>query len=276
MDTEAVAFRDLHPTFLNLTLFVCRLFAGGGFRAAHILYENVAFDDGFLSELDSCPFHIPRTVTDVPESGQISFEQDKDEYQRSDHILQLIFLQHNQKAETLKRVSGLLTFYRIFIFSSIQNLELQAKWSENIWNDLSRNSSTLIIFHNKSNGGIRLYSLSKMQTTPSESINLPKMLTVDRDEDLFDSMLGENALDHSFGIIYVDRIYCSSVNASFELEKAIAHFYFKRFKMSYMDSIYYNCNKSGVIFVNHRYVRPQSKPIYSDLTYKTVKIDYPM
>lgn len=272
MDIGAVSFLDLHPNYLNLTLFICRLFASGSFRTAHILYENVAFDDRFLDVLESkCPFRIPKTITDISEFREISMNQYIDEHQRSDYILQLIFVQFNHKAETLKRISRSLTFYRIFIFSSSQNWKLQAKWTENVWNELSRNSSTSIIFHNKSNGTIRLYRLSKLRMIPLKSVDLQKKVAVDRDVDLFDSMLGVDAS----GIVYVDQVNCASINASHPQDKAAAKFYFERFKMNYIDAISYDCNESGVFILNHKYVRPQSKSIYSDLTYPTMNVDNP-
>lgn len=79
------------PNFLNLSLFICQLFAGGDFKMGQILYHPEAFNDQFYSEIKTdCHLEIPTMTVDISASETYSFDQN----QRTVHILQLICVPH--------------------------------------------------------------------------------------------------------------------------------------------------------------------------------------
>lgn len=88
MSLETIIFTESPPNFLNLSLFICHLFAGGNFRQVQILYHPEAFDDQLYKTIESaCPLQIPMIKTDISSPATYSIDQN----QRTDHILQFIF-----------------------------------------------------------------------------------------------------------------------------------------------------------------------------------------
>lgn len=264
MDIETVVFSDLQPNFLNLSLLICQLFAGGNFRMAHILYDQEAFDDRFLNALDSaCPLQIPKMTIEV----SVPETLEPEESQRTDHILQLIFLPRTQIAQVMDRIGSLLTFYRVFIFSSTSELDAEYEWSRSMSNP---NTSSLLLIHNSSSGATRSYLLSKNLNTSMESVDLRKDQSRS-DKDIFDSALGEKALARTYGVSFPTKIGCSyyvnSTQAQLKIKKttAISALYFNRLNMSYMDALTIHCNGSGVYMTNET-MRPISKSSYRNLS----------
>lgn len=103
------------PNFRNLALFICYTFIGGNFRHGHILYDPNIFNDNLISEIDSnCPAQIPWQATDIIQLSLLPVNSGE----RTDHILQLIFLDPEHLEENISEFERFLTFYRIFIFVS--------------------------------------------------------------------------------------------------------------------------------------------------------------
>lgn len=263
MDIETFGLSDSQPNFLNLSLLICHLFAGGNFRMAHILYHHEAVDDRFLYGIDSaCSTQIPEMTTDI--SAPEIFEPDHTEDQQTDYILQIIFLSRDKMAENMKRIKGSLPFYRIFVFSFSQDRDDQ-KWMDDIESIKDKNSSSLLLIHNRSSGTVKPFHLSKtsvepidLQTNPSKS-----------DKDLFESALGEESQGRSFAVSYVNNAQCNT-SSRMELQlnrtRFVAILYFKRLNMSYIDALSYRCNQSTSVNVYHTAVKPIRRPFYTELS----------
>lgn len=261
MNIETEVLSDLQPNFLNISLLICQLFVGGSFQTAHILYHKESFDDRLLRD-SPCLQRIPKITLDISRPGINDLHQNE----RTDHILQLIFLPGNRLIETIKPIEQLPTFYRIFIFISDQNYEAEPKWIEDITN---RRSSNLLLIHNKSSGSIKSYVFSKSTQTSIERVELQINQSM-LEKDIFESTLGAKAHDQLIGALYVDAVPCygldaTAVQTSLERDQIINRMYFKRINMSYIDALTVNCNKTGT-FVDHKKFRAISRPIYSELS----------
>lgn len=111
------------PNFHTLALFICHLFKDGNFRSAHLLYEPSAFDDRLLGEISlSCPLQIPWKTTDITQSSLPAL---LDTAENTDSILQLIFIDADYGSpEAFHGLRDQLTFYRVFIFYSIDGINV--------------------------------------------------------------------------------------------------------------------------------------------------------
>lgn len=264
MELETFSFPDFQPNFLNLSLLICQLFAGGNFRMAHILYHPEVFDDRLLKAIDStCPLQIPMMTIDISAPGISSSDQN----QRTDHILQLIFLPRDQLKKSMDRINGLLTFYRIFIFTS----DLELKFEKNLMHDSKfirdRNSSSLLLIHNNLSGATKPYLFSGKSKTSLVPVDL-QWSQLRSGEDMFDSALGAKVHDPAFGVAYLDKIDCKSYNTRIfrtllKQYQIYGRFYYTRFNMTFIDEITLRCIDFYVI---HRYVRPIPKQAYNELS----------
>lgn len=138
-------FGSLAPQvdFLNLSLLICHLFVGGRFQLVNILYHASAFDERLLVTIDAtCPFAVPKTTQDISINETILIDRRN---QRTDKILQLIFLPPNQLIEQFNRIGNSLTFYRIFVFTTSVQLDLNEIVSVVKPN---HSSSTLLLIYN--------------------------------------------------------------------------------------------------------------------------------
>ena len=99
MNLESLIFTEVHGEFWNLTLLICQLFMGGNFSVVNILHHPKAIDDGIFRHLDSaCSVQIPKTIIDIAiEFSTLLLDQS----QRTDRILQLIFLPQNTSAHVV-------------------------------------------------------------------------------------------------------------------------------------------------------------------------------
>lgn len=268
MELEKVVFSDLQPNFLNLSLLICSLFAGGNFKMAHILYDQEEFDDRLLIAIEStCPLRILKMTIEISAPRAL----ESDEIGRTDHILQLIFLPRQDRAKVMKRIEEVLTFYRVFIFSSTDEVNSEQKWMKDLKFVTNRNSSTLLLNLNSSSGVVKLYNPSKNLSTAMEVDLQPNRLQ--SDVDIFDNALGEKALVRDFAITYIDHVDCDSINpgpmnALFKILKIFGNFYFHRFNMSYVDAISVRCDRLGNS-ANHTIIRPIPRKVYSELSFKS-------
>lgn len=131
------------PIFHNLAIFICHLFIDGHFREGNILYDPKVFNDRLLVEIESvCPSQIPWQPNDITQSHLVHRRISE----RTDHILQLIFFDSNNLMEDIEQYGEHLTYYRIFVFSSFDDIDLKLPQ----FTQLKRISSanTLIARHN--------------------------------------------------------------------------------------------------------------------------------
>lgn len=259
---NSVSFGTIEPqgNFLNLSLLICHLFAGGNFKWVNILYHPDAFDDGLLISIDSsCPFQIPKTTQDISRNETILIDRRS---QRTDSILQLIFLAPDQLIQQFNGIEKMLTFYRIFIFTASSQLnELQ---NESIASK-NKSSRTFVLVHNPLNGAINEYIITR------SSIQLLDMNTNGlSSKEIFDSMFD----DKTFGRFLVVSTYetlCESQQqqAPYELARKVQYtlgsLYFRQMKLSFVDRSIWDCKTKTT---QHQNVRPVYRPYYSDYYFK--------
>lgn len=278
MDLNNIIYRNVPPNFLNLSLLICQLFAGGKFRTAHILYHPDAVDNDLLNAIDaSCPFQIPKMTFDI----STALSSPSDPNQRTDHILQLIFLPKIDLTTSMNRIQHLLTFYRVFIFSANEQPESQLgiEWMEESKLISNVNSSSFLLIHNRSNGIIQSYLLTKNHHHVSmEPIDMHKN-HLKSEIDIFNVALGEKAYNQHYGVCEVEMIICHSSSTIFSrtfFRKFIifGNIYSTRFNMSFVDYTSMHCNNVG-FDVDHKYVQPIRKSSYSDLStdFKPITLD---
>lgn len=112
------------PNYYNLALFICQLFIDGNFRTAHILHNPGTFDDQLIIETASiCSHPIPWLTTDITQPASLAWTPND----RTDHILQLIFLDSDRLPETSNHYKGYLTVYHLFVFQSSDEMHLRAQ-----------------------------------------------------------------------------------------------------------------------------------------------------
>lgn len=266
MDLQTVKFSDFQSNFLNLSVLICQLFVGGNFRMAHILYHQEAFDDRLFNAIDStCPLQIPMITTDISTQQPLQ----SDSFEQSDYILQLIFLPREQLACDMDHIANLLTFYRVFVFSSIEESNIDRDWTSDSKLISNINSSSLLIIHNKSSGEMKPYLLSKSPNTFSEPVEF-QTDHLKQPKDLFDSMLGEKAFERQLGVKIVNDIDCIYMKSSLSQailnkNKAFARLYFTLLNMSFIDAVTIQCNESGT-FIMNKYIRPKYRSIYREFS----------
>lgn len=188
--------------FANLALFVCHLFIDGHFRYGQVLYDTKVFDDRFLNAIDSvCPVQIPIQTMDIAQiSSQSPLSND-----RTDHILQLLFLDPKYLTEQTHQFKDLFTFYRIFVFSSTTDeVETKERYSVIGKQNTILSSSPLIVLYNSQNGSLNIYWVSEngeaIDTSKQCKSEDSKVLSVVGGECSADSMFGTSEDKLSFGI----------------------------------------------------------------------------
>lgn len=276
MNLETVFFSNSQSNFFNLSLLICHLFVGGNFKVANILYTEEALDDRLLSEIDStCLVRIPMTTLNISASALETFSIDPN--QRTDHIIQLIFLPRDKLAENMNRIDGLLTFYRIFVFSQVQRIVSDETWIENVKFITNPSSNSLLLIHNSASGVFRSYRCSKPPNNFVEPIDLQNVSM--SNEELFNCALGETALGRYFGVVNLYRIDCAALTAGplntiLKMETAFANLYFTRLNLSFIERASVYCNETD-FHINHTATRPIRRPIYNEysLNFNPVEID---
>lgn len=231
----------------------------------HILYHPESFNDRFLSELDLvCSFQLPKMTLDIS-TPQIT-DPIRSIDQHTDHTLQVIFLSRDRMAEIMERIRGLLTFYRIFVFSTENETDFLQMDLEIFKFIIDRNSSCLLLIHNRSNGIINVNRVPNTFNTTLESVEWPTD-TSDAEKDLFDSTLGDKAGNRLYAVSFVEAGVCSSELIQLQLEKTkfLGNLYFEHFNLNYIDVISVPCNKSETN-VNHTAVRLIPRPFYKELS----------
>lgn len=243
MILESIIIPDSSPSFLNLSLFICQLFAGGNFRMAHILYYPQSFDSHLYGVIHSnCPYQIPMIFIDI--TKPVNFHLDRAE--RTDHILQLIFLpqgQHWKESIYFYHIYELSTFYRVFVVATDQDLELIEKLNA----VASVNSSTMILIHNVFNDTMRCYHMSKDLKGNIEIFKLTNTRT-SSNKDLFDYVLGEKAYILYLGMAFERTWPCKNTdklkNPLLKSQNFLDNFHYMQMNMVFINGTYVLCNAS--------------------------------
>lgn len=153
--------------FHNLALFICHLFVGGSFRYGDIIYDPNVFDGHLTTQIDSiCPVQVPWQITDITQSTS-SYRQPNE---RTDHIMQLIFFNPEHFAQEIDKFNEYFTYYRIFVFLSRDEIEMEKSMS--VVRKLSPTFNSLSLFCNLENGSINVYWINRNGEISDLSIGL--------------------------------------------------------------------------------------------------------
>lgn len=260
----------LTPTsFVNLSLFICKIFVGGNFRVAHILYHPDALDDRLVSELHAtCSAEIPMifvnySATEIGRCTNVGLcEHPKSE--RNDHILQLIFLTQKQILHSFYRVKPLLTFQRFFIYSTNKGPDFDQKVYDKLISVTVPLSKSMLLAHNHLRDTFRLYAL-----VPSLSDNIKAMDVKNTKEipqkDLFNNVFGDLQFKPRLSVTYFENIVCYTHHQKefSKREQVFANFYYEQMQMSFIDVASVKC-KSQASGLNHKFIQHIQKPSYSE------------
>lgn len=106
--------------FQILALFICHLFIDGHFQTGCILHDsNVLQISEIMSEIQSiCANSIPWLMVDVRKPVSLAWQPN----QRTDRILQLIFIDAKNPPQNIGDLEDLFTCYRLFVFSSVDKV----------------------------------------------------------------------------------------------------------------------------------------------------------
>lgn len=252
----------IQPKFLNLSLLICNIFMGGNFGIVNILYYSDAIDDRLLTRLDwACSVEIPKTIFDISVEN-CTFS--REESQTTDHILQLIFVTPEILSESHDRIKKIFTFYRIFVFTTSNELNFEADW--NFLKEFNfMNYSSIFLIHNSSNDTIRSYSSPNPSKGPME-LHL-RSVNSSSAKKAFNVAFSEKASGRLLGVTSLRDNFCESYKNNpnrflIRKRKIIINLYFKQFNMDFINFFSFYCNTSGYIQQN---VRPITRSIYSDL-----------
>lgn len=222
---------------------ICQLFAGGSLRMLHILYQPGALDDQFFSRIDlACPQQIPMITSDTTEQGICP----ADLGQRTDHILQLIFLSDKQLAQSFSSINDLLTFYRIFIFPAMPDQQDNTTRLQTFQVLTDTNSSALLTQHDTATDGTSLYILPHQLNSSITPVQF--MDKIDSGKSFFNLVLGENVLKRNLGVFLLDSTTCDlfvhrGKHRIVEKSFVWAKLYFAQMHMNYINML--SCGEDG-------------------------------
>lgn len=254
----SIGFLEQQPNFLNLSLLICHLFAGGNFRVINIMHHPGTLDNRLLFSIDSvCAFQIPKTMQDISANETIPIDRQN---QRTDGILQLIFLPPDQLIEQFNRVEKLFTFYHVFIFTTSAQLHLDQ--IKPIATGISSSSSLLLIYNSFSDA-LSEFTLSK-NLIQSVELNKGQL----NSQEIFDSVFGDRASGRFLVVSTFIDITCNSFRNTDIIVRALKVFgslYFKQLNSTFVDGIVWNCNNKSV---QNQRVRPVKRSFYSDYFFR--------
>ena len=265
MNLERFGSLEPQADFLNLSLLICHLFVGGKFQLVNILYHPSAFDDRFLVSMDSvCPFEIPKTTQDISTNETILIDRRN---QRTDEILQLIFLPPDQLIEKINGIVNFLTFYRIFVFTTSVQMDLSEIMSIVKPN---HSSSTLLLIYNTLSNVLSEFILSRSSIKSVElNLELNRNGQLDSNE-LFDSVFGDSASGRFLVASMVHEYLCEpkqaeAYNLTRRMVRAFASLFYTQMKLSFVDGGIFNCS---TLSIKHKRLRPITRSFYSDYSFE--------
>lgn len=131
--------------FYNLALFICNLFIDGEFRTNCLLYDTNVFDDNLMSQITTvCPNQIPWLINDINSYRRIYDET----------AYQLILFDPKKLTMQMEQCERYFPYYRIFMFFSIDEIEMEVQYSIIKNYSPGYSSSTLILYYDTTNGKI--------------------------------------------------------------------------------------------------------------------------
>lgn len=176
----------------TLALLLCHLFIDGNFQNAHILHDPNVLDGHLLTSIESiCPYQIPWLTTDISEKSPLLWNMNEN----TDRILQLIFIDPIRLPESIEKLRNYFTFYRIFVFHSLDENQVLEQMATIKKLSPINNSSTLIVYYDENND---LICMNVNGNT--HSITIPNSVTSIENVNFFDVTFGEHERSESIVI----------------------------------------------------------------------------
>lgn len=206
--------------YQNLALFICHLFIDGHFQTGHILHDPNAIQvSQLIVEIQSiCQHSIPLFSTDVTEPNSLPWKPNKP----TDHILQIIFFDHEHLTDYIDESKELLTIYHLLVHTltdpeQMKSLNLD-QMSPIIHFNLNIGSFCIRIFPQNSTvkcilqteiGHTNLFELVFGKPKQHWLMAIIQTMPVARDDDMFN--LNENWNTETFLV----NFFYSKMNADF-------------------------------------------------------------
>lgn len=141
--------------FHTLALFVCQLFIDGNFRTGHLVYDSQISDDRLITETNLiCSHQIPWITTDINIPTQSSHWTIED---NSDYSLQVIVLDLAKSTQFLNEPKNQFSFYRIFVFTSTDEMDMKQTVSALKNSGLNSDSNSLVLHHSSTKHSIKVH-----------------------------------------------------------------------------------------------------------------------
>lgn len=266
MNLETINVANSQPSFFNLSLLICQLFAGGEFRSANIFYHPEAFDDLIFTGIDlACPLEIPLKTFDISTPGSCPLNQ----FNGTDQILQLILLPQEQLAENFHFIKDQLGFYRIFLFKSIQESE-NPQWLHKVVVLADTNSNSLILIFDISKNTIKAYRFVYYPTTFLKPVHLPLKTHSNSENELFNAVLGE---ERYLGVNLINRTSCNWAKKDQRIsflkkQKFYAKLYFTHLNLTYINASDITCinQRPQILGRDIHHIRHLRQPIYNEFS----------
>lgn len=267
------------PNFHTLALFVCHLFIDGDFRTGHLVYDQQIIDDRLTIEVNSiCKHQIPWTTTDIntPNFSQwISREN-------SDYILQVIVPNLTKSTQFTGELKKQLRFYRLFIFISTGNLDMNETVLALKNTGLTNDSNSLVLFYNLIKHSIKVHWIMTEEDLAESSrkifdfnvkINqIQHQQKQSKAENLFHQTFGISELLGGFGIHVIqgnnfsNKLYMKSGDQYF------ANFIYLEQNATYIDVGILH-HKNNRITFDKTYFKYQPASVYKERNGKYRKIE---
>lgn len=259
---------SITPNFHNLALFICHLFIDGHFRFGHILYDPNVFDYRLSNEIDSvCAVHIPWLTTDITQPSSLPWNSTD----RTDHILQLIFFDPKYVPEQFHQTKNHLTFYRIFVFSSVDSKDSDTENGISVVGNLSSKfkSNSLIVEYSWENGSLNIHWTSERMDKNLILVETEQNKSTDTEyEQIFERTFGE--YDRKELIIINTSCIVHDEHISNKLDVAemyTSNYFSSTLNASYIKMRCWNPSNSTNTYFNQSVVQIQRK-YYKELSFE--------
>ena len=257
--TPSNPFSPNSSNYYNLAIFICHLFIDGNFRTGHILHYPDTFEEKIIIEVDSiCPYPIPWVITDATQTASVSWTPND----RTDHILQLVFLKPNHSADNINDFKDYFTFYHLFVFESSNETDLRTQLDA-IKNKETDNFGSMVIHRNGHNGSIRVHWIY------NDDIKMiyPQMKS---SGNFFESTFGKYDETWLIAIKTTYEYPCQNIVDNQIMyyikngEPFIANFLQRQLRGSFINSSFPSCEKSNLSWVQ-RVIHHKNWTFYKEL-----------
>lgn len=267
MNESNLLFSNM-SSFYNLAFFICHLFIDGHFKTCHILRDPNILVGGFIAEINSaCAIDIPWLSTDIAQTLL------PDQSERNDHILQLIFFDSKYLAKEIHDSRKYFTYYRIFVFSSTEEMRINDHIS--IVQNVSSvfDSSTLVLHHTPRNDSIIVHWVSNYGENSNKNVKAKVVFVQNQNstikyEKLFDRTFGEFEEMWTIATRIAGREWNEIVNVHFVFKNSEiynSNYFISNFNVKYTNMTCINYGKRAFPW-RHKAFALETREYYQELS----------